>query len=130
MPDATQVLRFLVVGGLSTAIHLAMQHALVDRCGFGPHLAWALSFLCAFVWSWLAHHHLTFRSPHSAGSTMGGWLLRSLALQAAAFLIFTGLVHLFGGRWHLPAALAAAAAVQVVGFILAKRFFLRDGPAT
>ena len=127
MPEADpiwrRIVRFGLVGGVSTLIHLAVQYFLVDRLAWEHHLGYGTAFAIAFIWSWQAHHHLTFRSAAPASATAIGWLVRSIILQTVAFALFSLFTALFGRSNHLACTMAAAIVVQFIGFLVAQRHF-------
>ncbi|TRX76169.1 GtrA family protein [Pseudomonas mangiferae] len=68
-------LRFLAVGGLATALHLALFFFLINLELSKP-LANSLAFIGAFVWSFLANNYYTF----SAGNFSRAILLKYAAV--------------------------------------------------
>ena len=67
---AVQYLRFLLVGGGATLVHLSAFALLIELAGQAPLLANLLAFSAAVGVSYMGHYHWTFRE-HTAGAEVG-----------------------------------------------------------
>ena len=137
----SQVLKFIVVGVLNTAIDLAVLNFLIfvfhtGQTGFNYALFKAISFLAALINSYLMNRSWTFTG---GGSRNPGYIefgqffgisVIGLGINVVAASAFIGLIHpLFGlsAFWPSIAALAGTAFGLIWNFIGYKYFvFLKE----
>lgn len=84
--EVLRPLRFLVIGGAATAIHLTVAASLFSlRFGISPYLVNLIAFLVAFVVSFYGHRHVTFKTHGSMRRffvvAIGGFFVNSLILM-------------------------------------------------
>lgn len=119
------VLRFGLIGGLATGIHILVLWVLLSGSSLPVLLANTVAFLGAFGFSFAGNYFWTFRASGSLGQAM----LRFLIVSASAFLLNSALLAaiLWSGRMDSTvAALGSAAVIPVITF-LASRFWAFQG---
>ncbi|MCH6258670.1 GtrA family protein [Puniceicoccaceae bacterium K14] len=118
---AGQILRFLIVSGISFTIDLSLYSGLTLLADLDSSWAKRISFGCVFFWSFFAHKRFTFRQRKIFGAEplkftlvyALGWLLNSsvhdLTAQQAdpsaiAFIAATiswALLNFVGQKWFV-----------------------------
>jgi putative flippase GtrA len=118
---ATQIVRFAIVGGGATLIHLGSALALNGFLGLSPLRANFCAFLVAFAFSYSGNFIWTFEgaSAHVAA------LPRFLMLQITLFAINQAMVYVAVDLWGWPffAALIPVVTILPAGAFLASRFW-------
>lgn len=108
-------MRFVLVGGVATAVQYALLVLLVRAFGMAPTPASSLGFLSSAVVNYLLNYRFTFESarPHAAAAAKFG------ALAAAGLLINAAIMHLMieAAVPYLIAQLGASAVVLFFNFI-------------
>jgi putative flippase GtrA len=113
------LLRFVVIGGLSTLTYLLISIGLVKALGVRPSIASILAILCGFVVSYVGHHQFTFRMTgrHAVH------LPRFGAMQATIFTVL-GSLSTFILEHHLAdptmTSLGIAAAWPPISFLISR----------
>lgn len=119
-----QILRFLVVGGIATAIDLVFYVSFIRWLGLSPSWAKRWSFMVGSVWAFFMNKHYTFKQkkaykkqPFMFACVYGiGWVVNSHGHDAVLSL------------WNIqPLAYVVGTALSTVThFILQKYFVFRD----
>ena len=78
-----QIIVFLCVGIVATALHLIVGAALLHM-SVNPYLANSVGFASAFLVSFLGHQTLTFKATHETG---GGAFLRYLVTAISGYFV-------------------------------------------
>jgi putative flippase GtrA len=122
--DPWRLVRFGLVGGVSTVIYAVFAWVFTVPFGAPPVVASLVAYCFGAVFSFTAHRRITFRSdrpigeqaPRFAGISFAGWIVAILSP-----LVLTD-------AWHLPAVVAivfASIAVPIMSFIGLERFVFR-----
>jgi putative flippase GtrA len=117
----TEVLRFAIVGGIATVLHMAVAMATIVWFGLSPFIANACGFITGFMVSFAGQHYWTFRSDHHPVATIRQFGLVALTAFLASNIILAGLVR-SGVVQPLVATLFAICFIPVVSFVLYKRY--------
>lgn len=89
MDSLTQILRFGMVGGIATGVHLAVFYSLHSGLHVHPTIATTIAFCCAVGLSYGLNRSWTFRAsgshtrhfPRFAVIALGGLLLNAAIMQ-------------------------------------------------
>ncbi|HJS92547.1 MAG TPA: GtrA family protein [Steroidobacteraceae bacterium] len=107
--------RFVLVGGVATAVQYALLVLLVRAFGMAPTPASSLGFLASAVVNYLLNYRFTFESdrPHAAAAA------KFAALAAAGLLVNAAIMHVLieAAVPYLVAQLCASAVVLFFNFI-------------
>lgn len=114
-----RIVRFVVVGGAATLVHVGVALLSLHAMGAAPHVANLCGFLVAVVFSYTMHSRVTFR--HEGASA----LPRFSVVALGGFLVSSGAVSAFLAL-GLPEGVAVplAALVVPVASYLANRFWV------
>ena len=108
-------MRFVLVGGVATAVQYALLVLLVRAFGMAPTPASSMGFVLSAVVNYLLNYRFTFASdrPHGAAAAKFG------ALAGAGLLINGAIMHLMVGAAvpYLIAQLCASAVVLFFNFM-------------
>lgn len=117
--DRLRPLRFILVGGLATLVHILVAGSLLALFTLQPYVANLIAFLVAFGVSYCGHRYLTFARQ--------GSILRFLAVAIAGFalnnLLLTGLLAL--GLSAFLAIVVATALVPVFSYLASSLWAFR-----
>lgn len=112
---ARQLVRYLVVGGLGTAVHLALLAFCVEALRLDPVFGAVIGFVGALLVSYGLNRHWTFRL-HGTGRPWRYAVVSLGGLMLNTALMYT-LVKRFG--WpYLPAQLSVVLIVPLSNFLL------------
>lgn len=127
-----QAIRFGLVGGVATLVHVAMFSGLIELSGMAPLLANLAAFCTAVGVSFLGHYHWTFadkamfhRKVPRVGRAMRRFLIVSLiglALNSLVVYVVTDLLAL--SYWY--AVVLMVTAVPGVVFLLSRFWAFRE----
>ena len=115
MNARTQFIRFVIVGGLATALHYALLFVLVHAGLFAPVAASSIGFATSAVLNYLLNRRMTFQSdrPHAeAGPRFVLVAVSGLCLNAALLW----LINVVGGVHYLAAQVPATLATLFWNF--------------
>lgn len=110
-----RIVRYLVVGGIATAIQYAILILLVRGFGMAPTPASSIGFVLSAVVNYLLNYRFTFQSnrPHGPAAAKFGVLAATgLLLNAAVMRLMTG-----AGAQYLIAQICATGVVLLWGYI-------------
>ena len=122
-----RVVRFVLVGGVATLVHVSFALLALHAAGAAPHLANLCGFIVAVVFSYVMHSRVTFRHGGSGkGKGTGGSVLPRFALVASlGFVVSSGAVSGFLALGLAESlAVPLAALVVPVASYLANRFWV------
>lgn len=112
-----QFVRYLVVGGAGTLLHLAVMLATVELLGWAVTWGAVLGFLSALLVSFVANYRWTFASTRSPLATLCRYTVVSVSGLLLNLLMMHGLVALLD-IWYLTAQIAVIWVVPVTNYLL------------
>ena len=119
---STQILSFLVVGGLSTLIDFAIVYGLNGILGWHYQLEVIIAFILATIFNYWASMRFTFESKFSPEQKHQEFLL-FLVLSILGLVLTAGLMWVAVDAMHwpvMPAKVAVTAIVMVFNFLTRK----------
>lgn len=112
-----QFVRYLVVGGAGTLLHLLVMLAAVELLGLAVTWGAVLGFLSALLVSFVANYRWTFASTRSPVAALGRYTLVCVSGLLLNLLMMHGLVALLD-IWYLTAQVAVIWVVPVINYLL------------
>lgn len=112
-------IRYLVVGGAGTVLHLLVMVAAVELAGLNLTLGVVLGYLAALLFSFALNYRWTFGSVRSPCATFVRYTLISLSGLALNALMVNGLVT-YTGIWYLAAQLSVIWVVPITNYLLSR----------
>ncbi len=113
-----QLLRFLLVGGMATAIQFLLLALFVELRLLPEVAASATAYGFAAAANYLANYYLTFNSRRSHWQTLPRFLITATLGLGINTLVFAAAFHLLG--YYLIAQVIATGVTLVVNFLLHK----------
>lgn len=110
---ATQLTRFLVVGGVGFVVDASALLVLVRWAGLSPIWSRLPSILIALTTTWWLHRSFTFRSPARPAPTAAEWLRFVLSNGLGNGLNLALYWLMVAAGWNLLVALAIASVAAV-----------------
>ncbi|HOW94295.1 GtrA family protein [Mycolicibacterium fallax] len=126
LPLRTQVLRFVITGGLSAIVDFGLYVLLYLILGVHPDLAKAVGFIAGTTTAYLINRRWTFQAAPSTARLIGVWVL-----YLTTFVVQVGLNHLFLALLnYTPAAVAVAFVIAqgtatVINFVVQRAVIFR-----
>ena len=122
-----QIARYVMVGGLGTATHLAILALCVERFDFDAVQGAIAGFLGALSVSYALNHYWTFQShrPHLSN------LWRYVTVSLAGLMLNTGMMYalvVFFHWWYLTAQLSVILIVPISNFMLNRHWTFASAP--
>lgn len=121
-----QVILFLLVGALTTALYLGIFAFVVNYLGANYAIGVSVAYPLAVGFHFLMNHYLTFQLRHEG---LAAGLRRYVWLVAINYVLSLAVVDLCVRWLELPpttGALAGIAVTFAISFILAKYWVFRD----
>ncbi len=121
----TQVLRFLLTGGLSAIVDFGLYIALL-ALGLHVNLAKTLSFIAGTTTAYLINRRWTFQAPPSRAR-----FIAVMVLYALTYAVQVGINYLFylkfaGQPWQVPVAFVIAqGTATVINFVVQRAVIFR-----
>ena len=112
-----QAFRYVVGGGLGTAVHLAVLTLMVEWYGMGVVYATVAGFMAALFISYVLNHYWTFQSQRRHASSFWRYVLVCLS----GLMLNTGMVYVmveYFGWWYLSAQLCVILVVPISNYLL------------
>ena len=122
----TQVLRFVITGGLSAIVDFGLYVLLYLILGVHPDLAKAVGFIAGTTTAYLINRRWTFQAAPSTARLIGVWVL-----YLTTFVVQVGLNHLFLALLnYTPTAVAVAFVIAqgtatVINFVVQRAVIFR-----
>ena len=122
----TQVVRFVVTGGLSAVVDFGLYLLLFKVVGVQLDLAKALSFIAGTVTAYLINRRWTFQAAPSQAR-----FLAVMALYAVTYAVQVGINYVFylqfdGRPWQVPVAFVIAqGTATVINFVVQRTVIFR-----
>ena len=122
----TQVLRFVITGGLSAIVDFGLYVLLYLALGVHPDLAKAVGFIAGTTTAYLINRRWTFQAAPSTARLIGVWVL-----YLTTFVVQVGLNHLFLVLLnYTPTAVAVAFVIAqgtatVINFVVQRAVIFR-----
>ena len=126
LPLRTQVLRFVITGGLSAIVDFGLYVLLYLILGVHPDLAKAVGFIAGTTTAYLINRRWTFQAAPSTARLIGVWVL-----YLTTFVVQVGLNHLFLALLnYTPTAVAVAFVIAqgtatVINFVVQRAVIFR-----
>lgn len=120
-----RVLRFLLVGGLSTFAHYLLLAALVECAAVDVLPATAAGYVLGAVVNYLLNRRFTFRSARAHGAAVPRFVAVWLAGLLATVLLMALCVQGLGWHW-LPSQVLTTGLVLVLNYLGHARFAFRS----
>lgn len=125
-PRQAKVLRFLISGGISTAVDLALLLLFAEVFGLWYLLAAVLAFILAFFVSFGLQKFWTFQDHSREGVSMQASVYLLIALGNLAlntFLVYMFVEHL--GFYYLLAQIVASMLIACESYFVYQKFVFR-----
>lgn len=122
-----QVARYIIVGGLGTAAHLAVLTLSVEWLQLDVIRASIAGFLAALSVSYALNHHWTFNSQRSPLSSF--W--RYFVVSVSGLVLNTGMVYAmveYLHWWYLTAQISVILVVPTSNFLLNRYWAFASPP--
>lgn len=123
---------FLIVGSFAALIHFCVLVLCVQILNIHPNYANCVAFFVAFIFGFIGHLHLTFKSENSLAdwkAKLSKWFMSSVFGFVLNQAIFSGTILLIGQKYYVPIWIFATAVVTVVSFLFAKFWAFKGNSA-
>ena len=119
--EAFRLVRFSIVGGGATIVHMAVSLSLAGVFSFAAQIANLIAFLTAFCVSFLGHYFYTFKSQQAMSRVIPKFAIAAISGYAASALLLFLLRYVdIAGQIKL---ILAAMVVPIVSYLI-NRFWV------
>jgi putative flippase GtrA len=109
--------KYIVVGILGTATHLALLYVTVEFFFFSPLLGSSTAFVWVVIQSYLLNRNWTFQSDKKHTRTLPRYLIVSGVGFLSNFLLMYFMVNVLG-IWYMTAQILTALVIPIMNFLL------------
>lgn len=109
--------KYIVVGILGTATHLALLYLTVEFFLFSPLIGSSTAFIFVVIQSYILNRNWTFQSEKSHTSTLPRYLIVSGVGFLSNFLLMYFMVNVLG-IWYMTAQILTALVIPIMNFLL------------
>jgi putative flippase GtrA len=109
--------KYIVVGVLGTATHLALLYVTVEFFFFSPLLGSSTAFVWVVIQSYLLNRNWTFQSDQKHTRTLPRYLIVSGVGFLSNFLLMYFMVNVLG-IWYMTAQILTALVIPIMNFLL------------
>lgn len=118
-----KLLKFLVVGGLATAVQFVFLVLFVEVVGLGKVISSAASYIAGAVCNYILNYYLTFKSDRSHWSTLPKFVvvvIFGICVNTGVFAFFVNAVP------YIIAQCMAVGAALIANFLLHRYWIYRN----
>ena len=121
----TQVVRFVVTGGLSAIVDFGLYAALLGL-GVQVNVAKSLSFIAGTTTAYLINRRWTFRAAPSTGRFLAVCLLYAVTFAVQVSINYAFYMQFADQRWGVPVAFVIAqGTATVINFVVQRAVIFR-----
>jgi putative flippase GtrA len=124
-----QVIRFAIIGAISSGLYVVLASVLADAVGLRPGLAGAAAYISLLPVNFLAHKRTTFRSRQPFLQEVKRFVsLHGATLVVSSAVMEIGMTLMGWSSW--ASALAVAVLAPAINFLAMRYWVFRHTPMT